>query len=50
MIVKVLLTRSWSFRTFVDHFIVAFGSNRLPKTLEGEVADWVKKRKGSFKL
>ena len=34
------------FKTFVDHFIVVFGSNRLKKPLEGKVPDWLKK--GSF--
>ena len=33
------------FRTFVDHLIVAFGSNRLQKTLMRKIADWVKKKK-----
>ena len=35
-------------KTFVDHFIVAFGSNRLQKTLEGKVAASVKKKKKIF--
>ena len=28
----------------MDHFVVAFGSNRLRKTLMGKVVDWVKKK------
>ena len=33
------------FWTFVNHFIVIFGSNRLQKTVEGKVANWMKKKK-----
>ena len=44
----LLLSTSHSrltFWTFVDHFIVVFASNRSQKTLEGKLADWVKKKK-----
>ena len=35
--------RADSFLTFVDHFTVVFGSNRLQK-LYGKVADWCEKK------
>ena len=33
-----------TFWTFVDHFMITFGSNQLWKTLKGMVADFVKKK------
>ena len=43
-----VLSRSQSrltFWTFVDHFMVAFGLNRLQETLKGKVVDKVRKKK-----
>ena len=44
-------SQSWlPFWTFIDHFIVAFGSNHLQKTLGGKFADWVRKKKEKYLL